>query len=116
MYTRIYDELTQNAEKRGLTVKKYANDLMDTILMNYKYLKMKFPNLSYILTSGNLVILEDTKNDNKRSIIVKAKKDPVGFKCDMDDSEDCEHVKYTMLSPDAVLSLMYVEKNDIGDS
>lgn len=35
MYSRIYDELTQNAEKRGLTVKKYANDLLDTILMNY---------------------------------------------------------------------------------
>jgi hypothetical protein len=74
---------------------------------------MKFPNLSYSLTSGNLVILEDKNNDNKRSIILKAKRDPVGFECDNDKSENCEHVKYAMLSPHSILSLMYVEENDI---
>jgi hypothetical protein len=95
-----------------LTGKKYANDLLDTILMNYRYLEMKFPDLSYILTSGNLVILEDTKNDNKRSILIKARKDPVGFECDNDKSDNCEHIKYAMLCPDAVLSLIYIEKND----
>jgi hypothetical protein len=66
------------------------------------------------------VILEDSTDDTKiKSVLVKTKKNPVGFKCDTDDSENCEHVKYTMLSPDAVLSLIYVEKNDIesiGDS
>jgi hypothetical protein len=113
IYSRIYDELTQNAHERDFTGKKYANDLLDTILLNIRYLKMKFPNLSYSLTSGNFVILEDTKNDNKRAIIVKAKKDPVGFECENDKSENCEHVKYAMLSSHSILSLMYVEENDI---
>jgi hypothetical protein len=113
IYQKLYEELSQNAKKRSMTIKKYATNLLESALKSYKYLDSKYPNISYKTTVGTTIILQDsTDKKNVKPISVKAKKDSEGFVCETDSSENCEHVTFAMFCPDAFLSLTNIENND----
>jgi hypothetical protein len=102
----LYTYLANKARDKDITIKKYANDLLTTILKRYAYLEKHFPSIKLEGIGSGVMILRDASKGKPVTVVVMVNRNGNEIKCMLHDSSSCEHVRYAIMCPDINQILM----------
>lgn len=90
----LYNRYQEKAEKRGIPIKLFVNDLLMMNLEKEELLKRISPSLSFISIDDNKILIRD-----KNRIADIYLKNHTLF-CDLDKKTDCDHIHFALACPE----------------
>jgi len=96
----IYKQISKKAEKKNKSIRKFVNELLELSLSKDEFVQRIAPRLSPIELQPDSILLRDDSLKKTRfaQIVIRNEK----LWCDLDDTHDCEHVRYALMLPELV--------------
>ena len=96
----LYDYLANKADSKGITKKRFANDLLLSISKRYEFLERRFPNIKVDAVGSGFLMLQDYSNAKRVETVAVRVEHNGDIECLSHKGQTCDHVKYTCMSPD----------------
>src|SRR5262245_43577986 len=99
----LYSIVSKDADEKGISIRKYVNDLLLTVLKRYKYLRLKYPSLEVVSVVGPSIIIKEGKD---KTVLVNIMDDSGSVFCLNDKSDKCDHAAFARLTPEINKALL----------
>jgi len=93
-----YQLITDKTEKTNISIKQFVNDIIKANFEKYEFLKTVAPKISIISIESDVLSLKDESAKKSRLAEIKIKNGRLY--CDLDESQNCEHIHYALILPE----------------
>lgn len=90
----LYQLITDKTEKTNISIKQFINDIIKANFEKYEFLKMVAPKVSFISIESDVLLLKDEHVKKSRLVEIKIKNGKLY--CNLDESQNCEHIHYAL--------------------
>ena len=96
----LHEKLSQSAESKNISLRKFVNEILRMSIEKNEFVHRIAPRLSPIELQPDSILLRDDSSKKTRfaQIVIRNEK----LWCDLDDTHDCEHVRYALMLPELV--------------
>lgn len=96
----LHEKLTKSADAKNISLRKFVNETLRMDVEKIEFMSRIAPKLSMIEAQSDSILIRDESAKKTRfaQIVIRNEK----LWCDLDDSHECEHVRYALTLPELI--------------